>query len=244
MVYYDSVSKEYINCRIPDKNIETKIKGSLSGASEVLNIGAGAGSYEQGIPSLLAVEPSWGMIQARENSSAPVIQSRAESLPIRSKVFSHGLSILSMHHWRDRVRAFEEIKRVIGYKFTAVTWDPSTEPFWLTRDYFPELIDWDRKIFPAMDEFKSFFDKVVLTPLPIPKHCTDGFMAAYWARPELYLDSDVRAAISTFAKIKNVEQGLSMLDRDLQSEAWNEKNGHLLQEGSLDVGYKLVECYI
>ncbi|MEQ9298617.1 MAG: hypothetical protein RIF33_08640 [Cyclobacteriaceae bacterium] len=31
------------------------------------------------------------------------------------------------------------------------------------------------------------FDEVVSTPLPISANCQDGFLAAYWKRPEAYL---------------------------------------------------------
>ena len=39
----------------------------------------------------------------------------------------------------------------------------------------------------------------MLVELPVPADCTDGFFAAYWRRPEAYLDPGVRATISTFA---------------------------------------------
>ena len=70
---------------------------------------------------------------------------------------------------------------------------------------------------------------LTVVPVPLPRDCVDGVFAAYWARPEMYLDSDVRRNISNFALAAEDEltEGLARLQADLQSGAWDRRYGHL-----------------
>ena len=77
--------------------------------------------------------------------------------------------------------------------------------------------------------------------MPIPHDCTDGFLGAYWRRPEAYLDPVVRASISVFAPLgAALAGGLERLRRDLESGAWAERHAALLERDELDAGYRLV----
>src|SRR5262249_62196714 len=76
--------------------------------------------------------------------------------------------------------------------------DPSWEPFWLMREYLPEVAAWDIMRFRPLEEFSSVLGDLRLVELPVPADCTDGFLGAFWSRPEAYLDARVRAGISTF----------------------------------------------
>ena len=192
----------------------------------------------------MAVEPSAEMITQRGGDAHPCVQGSAEELPFRSNSFSHALTILSMHHWSDRKRAFAEINRVATDRFIAVTWNPEADPFWLTRDYFPEIYETDRTIFPYRSKLEQFFDDVVITPLMIPEDCQDGFLAAYWKRPEAYLNPVVRNSISTFAKLDDASVGLHKLAKDLETGAWGDNNQEILKKSSLDVGYVIVSAKI
>ena len=107
-------------------------------------------------------------------------------------------------------------------------------------DYLPEIAEIDRPIFPKMEEFQVLPGSVTIEPVPIPHDCTDGFMCAYWRRPEAYLDADVRSAISTFSKIDNVSQGLKKLEADLKSGEWRRKYSELIGWDEMDLGYRLV----
>ena len=76
--------------------------------------------------------------------------------------------------------------------------------------------------------------------VPIPHDCSDGFLGAYWRRPEAYLNASVRGAISVFAKLSDVESGLDRLRRDLESGEWRRRHGELLARSTIDLGYRLV----
>ena len=124
-------------------------------------------------------------------------------------------------------------------KVVILTWDPSAPGFWLT-DYFPEILEIDRRIFPTMDSLAKVLGPLVVTEVPIPSDCTDGFLGAYWRRPDAYLLAQVRSAISTFTMIGDLSSGLARLSEDLSSGAWEERNGALRQLEALDLGYRLV----
>lgn len=241
---YDQIGLSYAVTRQTDPEIAQQLYAELTGATRIVNIGAGAGSYEPEHVDLVAVEPSAKMIAQRKVGSHPVEQAFAEELPFADNSFSHAMTVLSMHHWTDRPRAFREINRVATEKFVAITWDPHAEPFWLTRDYFPEIHEADRQIFPDLDELTLYFDNVVMRPLPIPSDCQDGFFAAFWQRPEAYLRPEVRQAMSPFAKIENLAEGLQKLEADLAGGAWAEKNQAILDASSLDVGYRIITANI
>jgi SAM-dependent methyltransferase len=243
---YDDIGNDYSVTRRTDPKIAQQLYAELRGATRIVNIGAGTGSYESGDIELVAVEPSSVMISQRKRKAGAhrVEQAFAEKLPFDDKSFSHAMTVLSMHHWQDRARAFREINRVATEKFVAITWDPKSEPFWLTRDYFPEIYEMDQRIFPALEELDEYFDEVTIRPLQIPSDCQDGFLTAFWKRPEAYLSRQVRQAMSPFSKIKNLAQGLQKLEEDLASGQWAKNNRAILDASYLDVGYRLISARV
>lgn len=239
---YDKIGINYAKKRKSDPRIASQIFKKLEHAQKIVNIGAGAGSYEPDDKQLIAVEPSIEMINQRSSSAHPVIQGSAESLPFPDNSFTHALTILSMHHWTNRTVAFKEINRVATERFIAISWNPNAEPFWLTRDYFPEIFELDKKIFPDLNELETHFDNVKIEPLLIPEDCIDGFLAAYWKRPSAYLDSNVRNSISSFAKLDTITKGLQKLESDLESNNWSKINQSILNKSSLDAGYVIISA--
>lgn len=223
--------------RKTDPVIAARIYRYLNNAASILNIGAGTGSYELSGKPLIALEPSEAMIKQRPAGAYPVKHASAESLPFNTGAFTHAMTVLSMHHWEDREAAFNEIKRVITKRFVAVTWNPQSDRYWLTQDYFPEIHDIDHTIFPTLNELETAFPGIRFYSLPIPSNCIDGFMAAYWSRPYAYLDPQVRQSMSTFSKIQNVDAGIQKLQHELDSGIWHSKYGALLRKDDLDVGY-------
>ncbi len=237
---YDKIGIDYAVMRCTDPKIAHQLYAELQGARQIVNIGAGTGSYEPPTMTLIAVEPSAEMIAQRGRDAHAATQAFAEALPFAEESFSHALTVLSMHHWANRARAFDEINRVATEKFVAITWDPDAAPFWLTRDYFPEIHAMDQQIFPDLAEIKSHFDDVQMHPVPVPSDCQDGFFAAFWRRPEAYLSNKVRQSMSPFAKLSDPSLGLRRLANDLASGAWARKNKAILALPALDVGYRLV----
>ena len=86
--------------------------------------------------------------------------------------------------------------------------------------------------------------RVRVEPVPIPHDCTDGFLHAFWRRPEAYLDPRVRANISVVraaARRSASARSSSACARDLDSGAW--EAAPRAPAGSLrelDLGYRLL----
>ncbi len=237
---YDQIGEGYHNLRKPDPRIARNIIHALGEAETLVNVGAGAGSYEPSGRSVVAVEPSLTMIRQRRPGLGSVVQASAVDLPFRDGAFAAALAVLTVHHWPDRPRGLHELARVASDRVVIVTWDPATSGFWLIDDYFPEIGEIDREILPPMDEFRQALGPIDVRHLLVPHDCSDGFLGAYWRRPHAYLDPKVRSAISTFSKIHDVESGLERLRRDLEDDTWRQKYGHLLGQSDLDLGYRLI----
>ena len=160
------------------------------------------------------------------------------ALPFGDRCFDAAMAILTIHHWPDRDRGISELKRVARQKILVLTWEPPQNAFWLTADYLPHFLEADRILLAPW--FRARADVLDVVAIPVPHDCTDGFLCAYWRRPEAYLDDGVRNAISTFSRVGTYEQGLQRLRQDLADGSWHRRNGHLLGETEMDLGYRLV----
>jgi SAM-dependent methyltransferase len=237
---YDAIGAGYRNYRRPDPRIAAAILAALDHAEPVVNVGAGTGSYEPSDRSVVAVEPSMTMIRQRRAGDALAVQGSATHLPFRDGAFAAALAVLTVHHWPDRGRGLDELARVAHDRVVIVTWDPATSGFWLVDEYFPEIVEIDRPIFPPIDQLRRTLGRVEIRALPVPHDCVDGFLGAYWRRPHAYLDAGVRSAISTFSKIRILEPGLARLRRDLEDGTWEHRHADLRSRTELDLGYRLV----
>lgn len=238
-VLYDTIGKGYAARRQPDPRIAAAIHAALGDAETVLNVGAGAGSYEPAGRAVTALEPSIEMIRQRPESAAPAIQGVAEALPFADESFDAAMASLTVHHWSDVEAGLREMKRVARQRVVIFTFDPASPYFWLV-DYIPEMIAIDTPAMPPMDVYGRILGQARITPVPIPHDCTDGFLGAYWRRPHAYLDASMRAAISTFAKLGDVSEAMARLEADLASGTWEARYGDLMARETLDIGYRLV----
>lgn len=237
---YDTLGIDYARYRQPDPRIAALLTEALGSARSVLNVGAGAGSYEPSGLDLVAIEPSAEMVRQRPSSSASVLRAVAEDLPFQDRSFDVAIGILTLHHWSDWRRGLLEMRRVTRGRVVLLTYDPEYPGFWLTEQYFPEIPALDRRTMPTLTAISEVLGPLEVRRVPIPKDCTDGFLGAYWSRPERYLDAGVRQAISAFAMIPNVEVGIQRLAADLRDGVWQDRNGSLLALTELDLGYRIL----
>ena len=241
---YDAIGTGYVGHRQADPRIALEIRAALGNAARVVNVGAGAGSYEPSDLYVVAVEPSWEMIRQRPPSQRPAaVQAQAERLPFPDGAFDAALAVLTVHHWADRRGGLAELARV-ARRVVVVTWDPACrDSFWLTTEYLPEIVDFDLPRFPSLSELaESLGGEITSQALTVPHDCVDGFLGAFWRRPGAYLDPAVRSAMSCFAQLpaERVDRGLGRLADDLRTERWEARFGHLRSLDSADLGYRLV----
>lgn len=236
---YDTIGVDYANLRRPDTRIAAQIDAALGEAQTVLNIGAGAGSYEPVGRAVTALEPSAEMIAQRPPGAAPVVQGSAECLPFADRSYDAVMAVLTIHHWSDKARGLAEMRRVARRRVVVLTCDPAFRGQWQTR-YWPGLIGLDDGIMPPLEFFEQHLGPVEIASVMVPHDCTDGFLYAYWRRPQAYLDPRVRKGSSGFWLIDGIEEGARRLEADLASGAWQSAQRDLLQQDSADMGYRLV----
>lgn len=236
---YDRIGTDYAQRRRPDPRIAARIEDALGDSQSVLNVGAGAGSYEPTSRAVVAVEPSAAMIAQRPDGAARAVQAQAEDLPFEDNSFDAAMAILTVHHWRDRVAGLREMRRVARGPVVILTYDPAHPACWLD-DYFPQLRMLDQEQMPPMIFYGEILGAVEIEAVPVPWDCVDGFLYAFWRRPEAYLDPAIRAGISSFWKIEGLDEGLDRLRTDLESGEWRRRNAALLDRSELDPGYRLV----
>lgn len=237
---YDAIGAGYARRRQADPRIAAQIHAALGDACSVVNVGAGAGSYEPNDRLVQAVEPSATMISQRPTGAAPCVRAAAEALPFANGAFDAAMAILTIHHWSDWRAGVRELRRVARGRILILTFDVEASDFWLMRDYFPDLLALDRQIMPPLAALRDELGQDVhANAVPVPFDCKDGFLGAYWRRPEVYLDPVARRSMSSFARI-DAAAGLDRLARDLESGEWRARYGELLTREALDIGYRLV----
>lgn len=225
---YDAHGSGYARQRRADPRIAAMIHAALGDARTVLNVGAGAGSYEPTDRQVFAVEPSAAMRAQRPAHVSPAIDAVAEQLPFDDQSIDAGMATLTVHQWRDGERGLRELRRVVRGPIVVMTFDGSAlDRFWLC-DYVPEFIEAEKGRYSSIEAIRAALGGVSeVHVVPIPIDCTDGFTEAYYARPEKFLDPVVRRGQSAWAFVPaGVEERFERkLGEDLRSGAWEAKYG-------------------
>lgn len=164
---YDRIGLNYSDLRRPDPRIAALIEAALGRSPTVLNVGAGAGSYEPAGRQVTALEPSIAMIRQRKAPAAALVQGRAEDLPFADASFDASMAILTVHHWSDPVKGLREMRRVTRGPIVLLTYDPSFRGFWLA-DYLPGLVALDEAQMPPMTAYERWLGPIAVSSVPIP----------------------------------------------------------------------------
>jgi SAM-dependent methyltransferase len=241
-ILYDSIGIGYAQRRQADPRIFAAVRSALGDARRIVNVGAGAGSYEPPDVTVAAVEPSSVMAAQRPDHLVPATLATAEALPFIRGAFDGALAVLTLHHWGDVRRGLEELRRVTDGPIVIVTCDPEiSTAWWLAVDY-PELAPSISDPLPTLARLGDQLGDLEVRVVPVPARCRDGFLMSCWDRPEMLLDSEARSATSCFARLDpGVERRfVQRLDADLRSGRWDDRNGALRTLSELDAGLRIV----
>jgi ubiquinone/menaquinone biosynthesis C-methylase UbiE len=255
MALYDSIGKGYAKTRGADPRIAGRLIEllDLPPDATVLDVGAGTGKYARALANhgfkVIALEPSEVMqSQATPHDSVRFVPACAENMPLPDASADGAIVVLALHHFRDRLKAFEEVLRVVGTgPVVLFTFDPAAfREFWLA-EYFPHL---GRKFAGSVSLGEIVSEirqaarrrKVNVLPFPLPRDLQDKFGAASWGQPEAYLDAEVRNGISDFALMPaaEIESGLQKLRDDLATGRWDQAYGALRTLEAYEVGYHFI----
>jgi SAM-dependent methyltransferase len=227
---YESNGSGYAMRRRTDPRIASYVHNALGSARTVINVGAGAGSYEPIDREVTPIEPSQSMRNQRPHHLSRAIDAVAEDLPFADGSFDAAMATVTIHQWSDPDQGLRELRRVSRGPVVILTFDgDALDAFWLA-DYVPELITAERGRYPAISHIQGVLGGVsVVTAVPIPIDCVDGFTEAYYARPESFLDPDVRKSQSAWAFVDSdvIDRSVDSLRRDLESGDWDRRNGAL-----------------
>jgi SAM-dependent methyltransferase len=239
---YGTIGANYARYRRPDVRIAARIRDAIGDARTLLNVGAGAGSYEPTDLSVTAVEPSATMRAQRPTDLTSAIDAVAEHLPFDDGVFDAAMATFSVHQWPDLEAGLTEVRRVTRGPIVVLTADPARlTQFWL-NEYAPEVLAAEGGRYPGMARLVAALGgeaRASVLPVPIPLDCTDGFGEAYYGRPEALLDPGARLANSAWSFVgDDVEQRfVERLSADLADGTWDARHGALRTapefEGSL-----------
>lgn len=242
-VDYDRTGTGYGRQRQADPRIAADIHAELGDARTVLNVGAGAGSYEPVDRYVLAVEPSAVMRAQRPAGAGLAIEAVAESLPLDDGAVDAVMATATVHQWSDLAAGLAEMRRVSRGPVVVLAFDgPALERFWL-NDYAPELIAAEQRRYPAIETVAAGLGgRVEISPVPIPIDCTDGFTEAFYARPERLLDAPVRRAQSSWGFVgPDVEpRFVATLSDDLRSGRWDKRYGDWRSRPTYDGSLRLI----
>lgn len=237
---YETRGVGYGRQRRTDPRIAALVQAALGDSRTVLNVGAGAGSYEPEDRHVLALEPSAAMRAQRPPTRVPAIRGFAEDLPFDDGSVDAAMATVTVHQWADWRKGLAELRRVARGPVIILTFDGDALDRWWLADYAPELLAAERRRYPPIAEIAAALGgRSTVQVVPIPIDCVDGFTEAFYARPEEMLRPDVRRAQSAWGFVDaDVEPRFEeALRTDLQSGRWDDRHGHWRKmpqfEGSL-----------
>jgi len=240
---YSVIGEGYTAYRRPDPRISAAIRAAFGDAQTVINVGAGAGSYEPAELDVTAIEPSAAMRAQRPAHLSPAIDATAEHLPFADDSFDAALASFTVHQWGDLGAGLREMRRVTTGPVVVLTCDPAAlNLFWLA-EYAPEVIATEASRYPDIASVSAGLGgRVDVSPVPIPLDCTDGFGEAYYGRPEALLDPGARRANSAWSFVPDTvsQRFVATLGADLESGAWDAAHGSLRSAPFFDGSLRLI----
>ena len=242
---YDSIGAGYARTRREDARVLARIVAALGEARSVVNVGAGAGSYEPGDRHVVAIEPSDLMAAQRPPTLAPAIRASAGALPLRDASVDAAMAILTVHHWdHEQERGVRELRRVARGPVVILTIDAEVSGrMWLMHEYVPEIAALDRALFPTLERLCGWLGGTHrVEVVPVARDTCDWTLLSFWAHPERVLDPVARAGTSGLARMPAavIERATTRLRADLASGAWHARHGHLRGLDAYDAGLRLV----
>lgn len=181
---YDTHGQGYAQQCRTDPRIAAFVHAALGSPRTILNVGAGAGSYEPTDRYVLALEPSAAMRAQRPPYLTPAIHGIAEHLPFDDQAVDASMALVTIHQWADREQGVRELRRVTHGPIVVLTFDgEALDRFWLAA-YVPELIAAERRRYPLIETIRAELGgQTDVQSIPIPTDYVDGFTEAFYARP-------------------------------------------------------------
>ncbi|MEI2702762.1 MAG: methyltransferase domain-containing protein [Baekduia sp.] len=211
--------------RHTDARLAARVHEALGAAESILHVSPGAGTYAPANREVTGAAPDRGR------------------LPFEDDQFDASMSCLATFDWgQDWPSVLAEMRRVTSGPLVILTLDLPHLAGW-QKDYLAPVIAIERARTPTPAELAPFLGRRTrIDALRTPIDCEDGFIDALWARPEAFLDADVRAAQPAWAELAEHEVAsiVGRLQTDLVSGAWYADHGHLRSHADYDGALRLI----
>jgi len=167
----------------------------------------------------------------QKNTSIAWGLGNVEAIPFQNGSFSGAICVLAIHHFVNLQLVFNEVARVLSSGrfviFTATA--DQMRGYWL-NEYFPRAMKKSIDQMPGKNEIiealqNAGFRNIQMEPYEIRDDLEDLFLYSGKHRPGIYLDSQIRMGISTFAALADsneIERGGKLLEADIRSGRLNE----------------------
>ncbi|MFD1121418.1 class I SAM-dependent methyltransferase [Methylophilus flavus] len=244
---YDTIGLSYSQTRCADAAITATLAELLAvqAQGDYLDLACGSGNYTLALAALAGawhgVDISETMIrqasahrasqQHPHHSSIHWQLGKANALPYANDFFDGVICTLAIHHFADLHQSFREVHRVMHEgRFVLFTAFPKQmRGYWLCH-YFPQMMK--RAIAQMPTEaavtnalHAAGFEVERVVPFCVSNALEDLFLYSGKARPEQYLDPQVRANMSSFASLccdTELAAGLQRLKQDIESGAFSQ----------------------
>lgn len=232
---YDKIGTEYDITRKADPEITRRVINLLQVVNKrkVIDLACGSGNYTIALSklglSMSGVDISEEMINKakQKNDTINWFHADIENLPFDNNNFSGAICTLAIHHFRDLLRIFKEVNRVLqsGSRFVIFTSSPEQmKNYWL-NEYFPEMMEKSIAQMPSINLVskalkENGFNMLGYESYMIQPNLQDFFLYSGKYRPELYLKPEVRAGISSFASLarkEEVDSGIRKLEAEISN---------------------------
>jgi SAM-dependent methyltransferase len=229
---YDRIGTSYTGSRRADPGLTDALarRLRLSREGRYLDLACGTGNYTSALSRFgghwLGVDVSAVMLAQARRSSGSIdwVQASAEALPFADASLDAVVCTLGIHHFSGLDAPFSEVRRCLRSGplviFTGLA--EQMRAYWLCH-YFPRMMERAIESMPGESQIRAAlsrvgFQSVTVTPFFVTPDLQDLFLYAGKHRPLLYLNPDIRANISSFAKWASANEladGLVRLQRDL-----------------------------
>ena len=125
------------------------------------------------------------------------IRGIAEKLPLDDQSVDASMALVTVHQWQNLDEGLRELTRVTRGPIVVLTFDGDALDLYWLAEYAPELISVERRRYPGIATIVAGLGgNADVETVPVPIDCVDGFTEAYYARPEAFLDPEVRRSQS------------------------------------------------
>ncbi|KUG23256.1 sam-dependent methyltransferase [hydrocarbon metagenome] len=160
--------------------------GNLKDGMKILDLGCGTGNLSAGLSNcikvdIIGIDKSFPMLKKAKAKALQIICADADyNLPFNDHSFDVVIGSYVIHHIKNRMSLIAECFRILcdgSLIFLTSSHDQIEQIHPVIKEFFPSLVDLDKKRFPEMSELESLFkaagfkkikhEELVISKIPI-----------------------------------------------------------------------------